>query len=184
MMRKSSPFFRRSTPSLTDGRRPELLLDDLGGLAQLPLVPELREHDVPGEQRHQRQHDEGALGDEVALLPRGRRGRTGCRLTAVASFSIDSSIKKSRAQARHLNSQFFSSNLTRKLKQSVVGVAVDRAGDVAARLARASRAPSSSRALPEDCRDGRLFGELAVRARRRRCTAVAPSSPRRLEAAG
>jgi hypothetical protein len=50
-------------------RGPELLLDDLGGLLELTLVPQLREHDVPGEQGHQHEHDQGAASDEVALRP-------------------------------------------------------------------------------------------------------------------
>ena len=47
---------------LERGRGPELLLDDLAGLLQLALIPQLGEDDEPGPERHEHQDDQGRAG--------------------------------------------------------------------------------------------------------------------------
>src|SRR5579864_8059710 len=50
-------------------RAPELLVDVPRRLAQLALVPQLREDHVPGGERHEQQQDEHGTGDQVAGHP-------------------------------------------------------------------------------------------------------------------
>ena len=63
---------RQTLDGVLDGARgPEFLFGEARRLAQLALVPDLHEQDVPGGERHDHENDQRALGDEVSLRPKG-----------------------------------------------------------------------------------------------------------------